>query len=256
MHHNQRRIHRQHLLGITLLLSFTALAQDTASFTLTEGSSPFTTRLQTTVEEESEFCTLGEYGTECSTSRNTYKKVGDISISVEPNAAIPHAGEELTVELKGKIFAIRSKQSSNVYFSWESTQTNRRVRNTIYQTLNVVLKPREVSVDQAKIAFRNFEIKNGVLSYETGVEGEDTKTQLFVARDSLLAGWTWFAKDYDLSQGLAKVEPFAGGLRHTMRMSDLNLRLRGLMKFSLSRRVSQYGTRAMTQTESVVVRYR
>lgn len=247
---------RQHLLGITLLFSVAALAQDTASFTLTEGSSPFATKLRTTIVVESESCSMGENGSDCTTYRNTYNKVGDISISVEPNAAIPHAGEELTVEYKDNFLAIRSKQSSNVYFSWESTQTNRQVRNTIYQTINVVLKPREVSVDEAKIAFRNFEIKNGVLSYETGVEGENTKTMLFAARDSFFAGWSWFAKDYDLSQGLAKVEPFAGGLRHTMKMSDLKLRLRGLMKFSLSRRVSQHGTRDMTQTESVVVRYR
>jgi hypothetical protein len=243
------------LLG--MLLSTQVLANP-SRIVLREANNAVSLKLSSRVTETSpDTCT----GTEDSTigcSSSTYVKYlteASINLTVVDDPAFSVKGEELAVDFLGEELSVKSKTASQTVFLVEKAVTKKIVGRTHFITFDVRLLPRNVATLSAAIDFANFQVKNGLMSFQTGVSGEEARTRFSARKGSWLGYYETQWEGGDITDRL-NVEPFAGGLRHTLDVREAGTQLRGRMEFVLLRDAGTTDTRNLLKAQAIRIKYR
>jgi hypothetical protein len=245
------------ILIAALVFATSVIAADRVTIGLTEA--PKVVRLNSKVTVAFESCGSDIEGNmSCRTEYwDKYVTRAEITISAAALEGVATVGEVVTVHLSGETISLRTNREAPTYFTYTNDQSARGSRGfggAIDITSTLSLTPHAVVEGLERHAVRNLRVQNGLVTFETSAKAPDQQTRLGVYRSGLF-GWDQL-KVFTLGEDVAEqVEPYAGGLLHTVAVRDLRQRLRGRTKFSVTRASAPMATLNVTGNAQVVVRY-
>jgi hypothetical protein len=232
-------------------------AQSFKEIKLTEGTNEQTVTLKSEIYGTVESCSGTGDDRYCSSLSTELIGTTEttVSLSVEESPDFNVAGEVLKVKLSGERLYISSNKSSKTVFLIDRVVKSRTRRNSkITSLVSVKLIPRDAAEIKGLVEFRNLAVKDKILSFETGVEGDKGATQLSVLRRYWFVYASAPAFDEVLGERV-KVEPIAGGLRHSFDLRETGLNLKGQMNLTLIRSAGLPDTHDITNAEQIRVKY-